>query len=133
MEDKTAAEIMTRPAISAKKNASARDIALQFISEQYSGMPVTEDDGTVIGIVTELDILRAVNEGHELARVTTGDIMTPEVATVKPETPITEMIKMMEDFHIIRLPVCKDEKLVGVVSRGDIIRNLVEPEFMSNM
>ena len=71
-------------------------------------MPVTEADGTVIGIVTELDILRAVNEGHELARVTAGDIMTPEVATVKPETPITEMIKMMEDFHIIRLPVCKD-------------------------
>ena len=133
MEDKTAAEIMTRPAISAKKNASARDIALQFISEQYSGMPVTEDDGTVIGIVTELDILRAVNEGHELARVTAGDIMTHEVATVKPETPITEMIKMMEDFHIIRLPVCEDEKLVGVVSRGDIIRNLVEPEFMTNM
>jgi CBS domain-containing protein len=39
----------------------------------------------------------------------------------------------MEDFHIIRLPVCKDEKLIGVVSRGDIIRNLIEPEFMNNM
>ena len=43
------------------------------------------------------------------------------------------MIKMMEDFHIIRLPVYKDEKLMGVVSRGDIIRNLIEPEFMSNI
>jgi CBS domain-containing protein len=73
------------------------------------------------------------DEGHELALVTAGDIMTSEVVTVKPETPITEMIKMMEDFHIIRLPVCKDEKLIGVVSRGDIIRNLVEPKFMSNM
>lgn len=133
MEDKTAAEIMTRPAISARKNASARDIALQFISEQYSGMPITESDGTVIGIVTELDILKAVNDGKELSRTTAGDIMTPEVATIKPETPITEMIKIMEDFHIIRLPVVKDGKLVGVVSRGDIIRNLVEPEFMSNM
>ena len=133
MKDKTALEIMTRPAIFAKKNASARDIALQFISEQYSGMPVTEADGTVIGIVTELDVLRSVNEGHELARVTAGDIMTSEVVTVKPETPITEMIKMMEDFHIIRMPVCKDEKLIGVVSRGDIIRNLVEPKLMSNM
>jgi CBS domain-containing protein len=133
MEDKTAYEIMTRPAISAKKNASARDIALQFISEQYSGMPVTEIDGTVIGIVTEIDILRAVDEGHELARVTAGDIMTPEVVTVAPETPMTEMIKMMEQFHIIRLPVVKDKKLVGVVSRGDIIRNLIQPEFMSNV
>lgn len=124
---------MTRPAISAKRNASARDIALQFISEQYSGMPVTESDGKVVGIVTELDILKAVNDGKELARITAGDIMTRDVASVNPGTPITEMIKIMEEFHIIRLPVVKDGKLVGVVSRGDIIRNLVEPEFMSNM
>ena len=96
-------------------------------------MPITKDDGTLIGIITELDILRAVNERSELARVTTGDIITPEVSTVKTEIPITEIIKMMEDFHIIRLQVCKDEKLVGVISRGNIIRNLVEPEFMSNM
>jgi len=124
---------MTRPAISARKSASARDIALQFITEHYSGMPVTEADGKVVGIVTEIDILKAVNDGHELARTTAGDIMTTDVATANPDTPITEMIKIMEEFHIIRLPVVKDEKLVGVVSRGDIIRNLIQPEFMSNM
>ena len=133
MEDKTASEIMTRPAISAKVKASARDIALQFINEHYSGMPVTEEDGKVIGIVTEIDILNAINDGKELSRITAGDIMTPEVVSANPDTPITEMIKMMEEFHIIRLPVVQDNKLIGVVSRGDIIRNLVEPEFMSNM
>ena len=133
MEDRTASEIMTRPAISAKLKASARDIALQFINEQYSGMPVTEEDGKVIGIVTEIDILNAINDGKELSRTTAGDIMTPEVVSANPDTPITEMIKMMEEFSIIRLPVVKDEKLVGVVSRGDIIRNLIEPEFMSNI
>ena len=76
-------------------------------------MPDTEDDGTVIGIITELDILRAFNERHELTRVTAVDNITLEVATVKLETPATKIIKMMEDFHIIRLPVCKDEKLMG--------------------
>jgi CBS domain-containing protein len=96
-------------------------------------MPVTKADGTVIGIATELNTLRAVNEGYELALVTADDIITKEIVTVKPKTPMTEMNKMMEDFNIIRLPVCKDKKLVGVVSRGDIIRNLVEPKFMSNM
>ena len=133
MEDKTASEIMTRPAISAKVKASARDIALQFINEHYSGMPVTEEDGKVIGIVTEIDILKALNDGHELSHLNAGDIMTRDVATVNPDTPITDMIKMMEEFSIIRLPVVKDEKLIGVVSRGDIIRNLIEPEFMSNL
>jgi hypothetical protein len=78
-------------------------IAFQFISEQYNGMLVTEDDGTVIGIIGE-----------------TGN-------------PHTEMIKMMENFRVIRLPVCKDEKLFGVFSYRDIIKKLVEPKFMSNM
>ena len=58
-------------------------------------MPVTEDGGTVIGIITELDILRAFNERPELTRVTAVDNITPEVATVKPETLATKMIKMM--------------------------------------
>jgi CBS domain-containing protein len=133
MEDRTAFEIMTRPAISAKLKASARDIALQFINEHYSGMPVTKEDGKVIGIVTEIDILKALNEGKELSHINASDIMTLDVVTANPDTPITEMIAMMEEFHIIRLPVVKDEKLIGVVSRGDIIRNLIEPEFMSNM
>ena len=58
-------------------------------------MSVTEDDGNVIGIITELDILRALNERPELKRVTIGDNITPEFATVKPETPATKMIKMV--------------------------------------
>ena len=58
-------------------------------------MPDTEDDGTVIGIITELDILRAFNEMPELTLVTAGDNITPEVATVKPKTLATKMIKMM--------------------------------------
>ena len=91
---------------------------------------ITQEYG---GIVTEIDILNAINDGKELSRTTAGDIMTPEVVSANPDTPITEMIKMMEEFHIIRLPVVQDNKLIGVVSRGDIIRNLVEPEFMSNM
>ncbi len=132
MQDKTASEIMSRPVISAKKNAYVRDIALQFVTEQYSGMPVTESDGRVIGIVSEIDILQAVNEGHELATTKAVDIMTKDVATANPDTPMTEMIKIMEDLHVIRLPIVEDEKLVGVVSRGDIIRNMIEPEFMNN-
>ena len=133
MQDKTASEIMTRPVISAKKNASARDIAFQFVTESYSGMPVTESDGSVIGIVSEIDILHAVNEGCELANTKAEDIMTRDVATANPDTPMTEMIKIMEDLHVIRLPIVKNGKLIGVVSRSDIISSMIEPEFVSNM
>ena len=56
MKMKKASELMTMPVISARENACARDIALQLISGLYSGMPVTNDAGEIVGIVTELDI-----------------------------------------------------------------------------
>ncbi len=133
MKDVDASEIMTRPVISAKKNTQIRDIALQLIAAGYSGMPVTGENGKLIGIVTELDILRAENEGKELARTVAGDVMTNEVVTGNPDTPITEVIGLMEKFNIIRVPIVKNGKLVGIVSRGDILRSLLEPEFEANM
>ena len=132
MKDLDVGEIMTRPVISAKRNTTLRDIALQLISSHYSGMPITEE-GKLIGIVTEIDILRALNDGMELARSTAEDAMTTEVVTASPDIPITEAISVMENFNIIRLPVVKDGRLVGVVSRGDILQCLMEPEFEANM
>ena len=103
--NRKASEIMTRPVVSAKENASARDVALQFITGLYSGMPVTDDAGKIVGIVTELDLLKAVKEGKELVRTTAKDIMTPEVATAPPDATVEQLVKIMEEFHILRLPI----------------------------
>jgi CBS domain-containing protein len=130
---KTAAEIMTRPVISARENASARDVALQLMTGHFSGMPVTNDGGKVVGIVTEFDILKAVQGGKELGRTTARDIMTQDVATAKEDATVEEFILLMEEFHILRLPIVKDDKLVGIVSRSDILRSLIEPEFVTHM
>ncbi len=128
-----ASEIMTRPVVSAKENASARDVALQFITGLYSGMPVTDDAGKIVGIVSELDILKAVKAGKELVRTTAKDIMTPEVASAGPEATVEELVRIMEEFHILRLPIVKGGKLVGIVSRSDILRGLIEPEFVTHL
>ncbi len=130
---RTAAEIMTRPVISARENASARDVALQLMAGLFSGMPVTDDEGRVVGIITEMDLLRAVMDGKELVRTTAKDIMTPDVATAREDATVEEFIKIMEEFHIIRLPIVKDDKLVGIVSGSDILRSLIEPEFATHM
>lgn len=130
---RTAAEIMTRPVVSARENASARDVALQLMTGHYSGMPVTNDKGRVVGIITEMDLLRAVMDGKELVRTTARDIMTPDVATAREDATVEEFISIMEEFHIIRLPIVKDDKLVGIVSRSDVLRSLIEPEFVTHM
>lgn len=130
---RTAAEIMTRPVISARENASARDVALQLMAGVFSGMPVTNDEGRVVGIITEMDLLRAVMDGKELVRTTARDIMTPDAVTAREDATVEEFIKIMEEFHIIRLPIVKEDKLVGIVSRSDILRSLIEPEFVTHM
>ena len=133
MQMKKALELMTRPVISAKENASVRDIALQMISGLYSGMPVTNDEGELVGIVTELDILRAAKDGKELSGTMAKEIMTKDVARATTEATTEEVIKAMEECHFLRLPIVKEGKLVGVVSRSDILRSLIEPEFAAHM
>ena len=134
MLNQKAFEVMVRPVISARKSASARDVALQLMNGLYSGMPVTDDDGKVIGVITEIDILNAIMEGKELGGMVAGDIMTSEVVTVDPDTQVSEIIKIMNEKKIIRIPVVsKEGKLRGVVSRCDILRARIEPEFVTYM
>src|SRR3972149_5218893 len=60
MKNLKAGDVMTRPVVSARKNASARDIAMQLLSGLYSGLPVTDDEGRGGGIVTEFDLILQV-------------------------------------------------------------------------
>jgi CBS domain-containing protein len=133
MKDLTASQVMVRPVISAKKNASARDIALQLLTGLYSGIPVTDDEGGVIGIVTELDLLEAALSGKELVKYTAGDLMTKKAITADKDTPVAEIVKIMKEKNIIRLPITDNGKLVGIVSRCDILKSLIEPEFVAYM
>lgn len=126
-----ARDLMTRPVVSARKNASARDISFQLLTGLYSGMPVTDDDGKVIGMVTEFDILAQIEKGKELTKLTAGDIMTKNVLTVDVNTPVEEIIKIVLDKNVIRLPVTEKGKLVGVIARCDILKNYIEPEFVT--
>ena len=133
MKNLNASDVMVRPVVSAKKNASARDVALQLLTGLYSGMPVTDEEGNVIGVITELDLLHAVLEGKELVRVTAGDIMAKDPATADVNTPLRDIVKLMKDKNIIRLPITDQGKLVGVVARCDILKSLIEPEFVTYM
>lgn len=96
-------------------------------------MPVTEGGGKVIGIITELDLLRAVAEGKELIKTTVEEIMSGDDETVNPNTPVIEIIQTMYDKNLLRVPVVKEGKLTGIVSRSDILRSLIEPEFVTYM
>ena len=133
MKDLKAKDIMIRPVVSARKNASARDITLQILSGLYSGMPVTDDNGKVIGVVSEFDLLGQVAEGKELTKLTAEDVMQKEPKTVDVNTPLKEVMEIMLENFIIRVPVTEKKRLVGVISRCDILKIYIEPEFATYM
>jgi CBS domain-containing protein len=133
MKGLKARDVMVRPVVSATPHASARDIALQFLSGFYSGMPVTDEAGKVAGMVTEYDLLKNIQKGKELTKLNARDVMVKSPVTVDVETPLSEVIKTMIDNRIIRLPVVEKERLVGVISRCDILKSFIEPEFATYM
>ena len=127
----TAGQIMQKPVLATTMRASARDVAAQLVRNEFSGMPVAERDGTLMGVVTEADILRVLSEGKAMETLTAGDIMTEKPATVDLEAPITEVIQILQEHRILRVPVTERGRLVGIISRSDIIRAVLEPEFMA--
>ena len=120
-------EIMTRPAISARKDAPAKEIAFEIFYGFFSGMPVTDGEGKVIGVVTEIDLLKQIREGRDLEKLTAEDIMTNPV-TVDITASLDDILNIMIEKNVIRIPVTEGGLLVGVIARRDILRYYFQPE-----
>ncbi len=125
-----AKDVMQQPVIAATSRASLRDVATQLVVNEFSGMPVADADGRVVGVITEADIVRVLNEGKQLENLTAGSAMTGPPITVDVETSIEDVMKSLEEHRIVRVPVTSQEKLVGIIARRDVIRAALEPEFM---
>jgi len=125
-----AIDIMNRPVLAAARSTSARDLAIQMLIGGFSGIPITERDGALVGIVSELDIIRALRAGKPLDTITAAEIMTAEVIAVNADATVEEIMEIMDTKQIVRVPVLEDGKLAGVVSRPDVLRAAIEPKFM---
>ncbi|MGH8065023.1 MAG: CBS domain-containing protein [Candidatus Entotheonellia bacterium] len=127
-----ARHVMNRRVTAATPRAIGRDLALQLLSGMHSGLPVVDGRGKVIGVVTEFDLLRAVHEGKDLQTVKAEEIMSRTVVCARENDALDDIIAKMMEHHIIRLPVVgADGKLIGVIARADLLRHLIEPEFVT--
>ncbi len=117
-----ARDIMTHGVRTIHPNASTQEVARLLSQERISGVPVVDANGKVIGIVTEADIISKVNrEGLCVA-----DIMSHEVIAVGEETAVSEIATLFTEHKIKRVPVLHDGKLVGIVSRADIVNAVAQ-------
>jgi len=117
-----ARDIMTRKVATIHPEASAQEAAQLLYQNRISGAPVVDADGKLIGVITEADIISKVNrEGLCVA-----DIMSHDVIIVSEETPVNEIAALLTERKIKRVPVVEDAKLVGIVSRADIVHAVAQ-------
>ena len=138
-----AADVMTFGAASIRADAPVEEAARVMLQHRISGLPVVDDNGDLIGMVTEGDLLRREAsaerrrwlelvlgstkpaDGPRLAHLATvSEVMTRPAVTVSEDTPIQEVANILQRHRIKRVPVVRGGKVTGIVSRADLLRGL---------
>ena len=129
-------DLISQDIIVAKENTSAGSISMKILAGEFNGVPVVDDSRTIVGIVTAIDILKAIRKSgnnRELNSLVTKDIMTPSPTVAKKDTPIEEVIDIMIQKEIMMVPVVEEDnnRLIGVLSRLDILREKFNEDFIT--
>jgi CBS domain-containing protein len=143
-----AADIMTRDVITVTPEDRIADVVSLMLEKKISGLPVVDAEHNLVGVVTEGDFLRRSELGTQRERTRwlefvlgpakaaadyveanarrVKDVMTPDPLTVTQYTPLADIVALFEKNHIKRVPVTANGKLVGIVSRVDLLRALAK-------
>lgn len=139
-----AKDVMTKTLVTVKPETHVRDVANLMLDKRISAVPVMDEDGTLLGIVSEGDLMRRSESGTErypswwltllsnpqdrafdyikAHGVQAADVMTRDVVTVDETAELREIADILERNHIKRVPVLSGGKPVGIVSRADLLR-----------
>jgi len=139
-----ARDVMVSPVITVKAATPVREIAGTLLARRISAVPVVDDQGKLLGIVSEGDLMRRVEAGTERKHPwwlvgftsdetlatefikargrTAADVMTRNVITAAPDVPLQEIANLLEKNGIKRVPIVTDGRLVGIISRANILQ-----------
>jgi len=123
-------DFMTKNLITFSPSESMHHVTHILVEKGYSGAPVIDDDGKLIGVISEGDCLKQVVRGKytnspELVGKV-GDFMTPEPVTVGPEENILQVARLFLKLRLRRFPVLEQGKLVGQISQRDVLAAIGE-------
>ena len=143
-------DVMARSVVTVDRATPLKDVAGLLVDRRISGVPVLDSDGSVVGVVSEADLLvkeqgpeairhrrmaRIFGDSSEsraqlakLAAVTAGEAMTAPAVTIESGRPISEAAALMTARKVNRLPVVDDGRLVGIVTRADLVRAYVRSD-----
>ncbi|MBW4539065.1 MAG: CBS domain-containing protein [Myxacorys chilensis ATA2-1-KO14] len=145
---KTVADVMTSTPITVKPETPLSDVIKTIAEKRISGLPVTDESGHLVGVISETDLMwretnvtppayimlldsviylenpgRYEKDLHKALGQTVGEVMSDNPVTIAPEKPLSEAAKLMHDRQVNRLPVIDASgQIVGILTRGDIVR-----------
>lgn len=117
-------ELMNKNVVTCHPEEQVTTIINKFELFNIAGMPVV-DKGTLVGIICQSDILKRVKDG-DMERLTVKDVMVRDVITASPTESAIFVAKLMIEKSVNRVPIVENQKVVGIVTRGDIIRAVAE-------
>jgi CBS domain-containing protein len=116
-----ATDVMTTTVVSVSPHATMKEAAALLLRHRVSGVPVVDDAGRIVGVISEFDLLKLVYS-PEVESHRVGDYMSTKLLTAAPDDSLIEIVDTFTSHPIRRLPVVSEGKLVGLISRHDLIR-----------
>jgi len=127
-------ELMSHPAVTVRPETRLAEVARILVDRRIGGLPVVDPSGTVLGVVSETDIVARESSGEwrsgrpEPEDLVAGTVMTRPPITIGPEEPIQVAAARMIDRQVNRLLVVDDGRLLGVISRADLVRAYIRTD-----
>ena len=125
-------EVMTKTVITVESNKTVIEAAALMAENDVANL-IVMDDNTPIGIVTERDFVRRVLAKEKPSKTKISEIMSTPLRVIDPDAPLKEAARRMVRKRIRRLPVIKDNKLVGIITATDFARHLSKKTFTDNI
>ncbi len=117
----TVGQLMQDAVTTCTPRTDGSTIASLMTRRNLGSLPVVEQDGSLVGIVTEYDLLQAMIEGRDLRNISAMGIMSTVPVTVTEDQTLLQVAELFQDRYITRVPVVRNKKLVGILARRDLL------------
>jgi len=124
MKTTKAADIMTTNVITAKTNMVLTDIIALLLRWHISALPIVDDEDIIVGIVSEIDLVNLTFDGNA-ADTIAEEVMVTDIVSFSPNTELADLVQSFSKRHLRRVPIIDKGKVVGIVSRRDILREML--------
>jgi len=117
----TVGQLMQGAVFSCGSRTTASTMAHMMTQRNFGALPIVEEDGTLVGLVSEYDLLQAMIEGRDLRKILAAEIMSTVPVTVTEDQTLVQVADLFQDRYMTRVPVVRNKKLVGILARRDLL------------